>query len=529
MATKESRKRKVLSLEQRVRVIERHNNGKSARSIAASLDVGKTQIQSIINERDWILQLWEGGESGDRKYAKARRSSCSRLNELVWDWFCAASSKNLPITGKLLQEKALMLSKEMGYGDFTASNGWLNNFQKRHDIKVFCVLSGDTADVSAEAVDIWLKHLPDLYQGFAAKDIFSADETGLLFRTLPDRSLVKKDACIGGKDAKNHITVLLACSATGEKLRPLVIGKSAKPRCMRRYFMSTLPVTYHSNRKACMTIDIFRIWVSTVNNKMRRENRHILLFVDNSATHLVVSFSNVKMVFLPPNSTSRLQPFNAGIMLGVKAIYRKKMLHHIIFKMDDANVASDVAKSINIIDAILWLNSAWEELTPFTIQKCFLKCGFQCGDMNYNATGDVEEERETIGDLKPLLGEISLEEFANSDNILLVHNTITEQWEKDIIKAARGSGIVQEEDDKASSEEDEVVPQPPIITVGKAAEYLAALRDFGLHHEQSEFCNTFVGTSATVLGRTFRTIFDFHCGKNATSMFSCYICKRWLL
>ena len=26
-------------------------------------------------------------------------------------------------------------------------------------------------------------------------------------------------------------------------------------------------------------------------------------------------------------------------------------------------------------------------------------------------------------------------------------------------------------------------------------------------------CNTFVGTSATVLGRTFWTIFDFHCGK----------------
>ena len=42
-------------------------------------------------------------------------------------------------------------------------------------------------------------------------------------------------------------------------------------------------------------------------------------------------------------------------------------------------------------------------------------------------------------------------------------------------------------------------------------------------------CNTFVGTSATVLGRTFQTIFDFYCRKNATSMFGCYICKRWIL
>jgi len=28
------------------------------------------------------------------------------------------------------------------------------------------------------------------------------------------------------------------------------------------------------------------------------------------------------------------------------------------------------------------------------------------------------------------------------------------------------------------------------------------------------------------LGRTFRTIFDFHCRKNATSMFGCYICQK---
>lgn len=41
--------------------------------------------------------------------------------------------------------------------------------------------------------------------------------------------------------------------------------------------------------------------------------------------------------------------------------------------------------------------------------------------------------------------------------------------------------------------------------------------------------NTFVGISATVLGRTFRTIFDFHCRKNGTSMFGWYVCKSWLL
>lgn len=41
--------------------------------------------------------------------------------------------------------------------------------------------------------------------------------------------------------------------------------------------------------------------------------------------------------------------------------------------------------------------------------------------------------------------------------------------------------------------------------------------------------NTFLETSASVLIRTFWTIFDCHCKKNATSVFSRYIGKGWLL
>ena len=57
------------------------------------------------------------------------------------------------------------------------------------------------------------------------KNIFNADETGLFcFRSMPSRSMVQKgDAC--REEGTDHwITVLLCASATGEKLKPLVIG-----------------------------------------------------------------------------------------------------------------------------------------------------------------------------------------------------------------------------------------------------------------------------------------------------------------
>ena len=46
-----SRKRKVLTLEERVSVLKKVGDGKSCRSIAPELGVGITQIQSIVREK----------------------------------------------------------------------------------------------------------------------------------------------------------------------------------------------------------------------------------------------------------------------------------------------------------------------------------------------------------------------------------------------------------------------------------------------------------------------------------------------
>ena len=57
----------------------------------------------------------------------------------MFDWFCSARAE---------------LSREMGHDGFTASNGCLHRFQKRHNIKC-SVLSGESADVKEEVVAEW--------------------------------------------------------------------------------------------------------------------------------------------------------------------------------------------------------------------------------------------------------------------------------------------------------------------------------------------------------------------------------------
>ena len=76
-------------------------------------------------------------------------------------------------------------------------------------------------------IDDWIKRLLSVCEGYAPENIFNTDETGLFFRALPTKSMVAKgDSCKGGKVAKERVTVLLCCSAKGEKIQPLVIGLS---------------------------------------------------------------------------------------------------------------------------------------------------------------------------------------------------------------------------------------------------------------------------------------------------------------
>ncbi|KAK2176478.1 hypothetical protein NP493_662g01140 [Ridgeia piscesae] len=80
-----------------------------------------------------------------------------------------------------------------------------------------------------------LSGLPELTAGYLPADIYNADETGLYYRALPERSMVVRgDPRKGIKTSKKRVTVLLACSAAGEKLKPLLIGKSGS-RVLQRH------------------------------------------------------------------------------------------------------------------------------------------------------------------------------------------------------------------------------------------------------------------------------------------------------
>lgn len=114
----------------------------STRKLAEKIKCGKTQIQNILKKKDEILRSFETNSSSNIK--RLRGAKNNEIDSTLLEWLRKARSKNIPITGPMLQEKAMQISKALDVQpeEFKASNGWLNRFKTRNGIKAKFI-SGD--------------------------------------------------------------------------------------------------------------------------------------------------------------------------------------------------------------------------------------------------------------------------------------------------------------------------------------------------------------------------------------------------
>ena len=94
--------------------------------------------------------------------------------------------------------------------------------------------------------------LPTLLPNYSLENVYIADEYGLFYQCLTNKSYqLKTEKCSGGKHSKIRITGLAAANAVGSKLPMFVISKAKKPRCFKN--IKTLPCRYRAQKKAGWT------------------------------------------------------------------------------------------------------------------------------------------------------------------------------------------------------------------------------------------------------------------------------------
>ena len=119
-----------------------------------------------------------------------------------------------------------------------------------------------------------------------------------------------------------------------------------------------------------------------INRRMRREQRKIILFLDNAGCHPVSlgeMFPNIKVVFLPSNKTSRLQPLEAGVIKNFNVRYRKFLLKLVVSRVNRGLTAPDITKAVDVLQAIDGSHRPGMKYQKKLFRNASTNVDFQCG------------------------------------------------------------------------------------------------------------------------------------------------------
>ncbi len=520
-------KRNYLPLKKKVEVIKaiEKDHGLSHRALAERFECGRTQVAQIIKNKESIMAMFSANASGSKihSFKVSRVCEFEEVNKALYEWYLLACSKNIYPGGPQLIEKAKVIAEQLGIENFKGSNGWLGKWKARYNVKRFKIC-GESGDVQGATVDSWKERLPELIGCYTKENVWNMDETGVFWRALPDSGFGQKGKeCKGGKRSKQRITVAFFVNAAGGKEKPIVIWTSANPRCLKRFDKSVLPVNYYDQKKAWMTGDIMESVLTKLNSRLVHRQRSILLLMDNAKCHpsnLESKLTNIKIIFLPANTTSKLQPLDLGIIQNFNVHYKHFLLRYVLTKIDECQSAFEVAKSIDILIAIRWVAQAWAMVTGETIAKCFKKAGVLNSELEI-VSCSIEDDPFAEADLVSLMKDVvpnccSPEEYVNGEDSLPICNDLDSlTWEEDFMHQ-----LLQEDRSEESDEgEEEDTAQLTVSRVKTYKDAIVALEDVQTfldsrgHLEDSAKLGIALDSLATlhIASMKQKTLYDFFC------------------
>jgi hypothetical protein len=402
--------------------------------------LNQSQVSKILSSKYDYLDGIHTKRDNQTLKEKSRSSAGDwpDLEHALFEWQQRMEQKKAIITGDILKTKAKQLWDALPqYDDIEEpkwSNGWLDGFKKRYKIKEY-VQHGEAGSAQTDNPDniAQMEALRKLCKKYAPKDVLNMDETGLNWKRTPDRTLATKSQS-GTKKSKDRITIALTSNADGsEKFLAWVIGKSENPRYFRKVNRKNLRIMYRFNKSKWMSGLICEEYLRWLNTKMRGEGRKVLLLMDNFSGHELAvqlvgglqGLSNVRIAWLPPNTTSTWQPMDQGIIASFKLQYRKMW---ITFMLREYEANRDPQKTVNLLKAVQWTRAAWESsVTRDTIKRCWVK-----STLIEDSTEDSAEDCIVVDDgidraelqyrimQLPIENPLPLDEFLNPEDEIIV-------------------------------------------------------------------------------------------------------------
>lgn len=145
---------KTLTIEEKRALLKVVDEAKLKKhEIAKEFGIPANTLSTILKNRE---KYEDQGLSESSK--RAKRAEFEDVDQCVLKWLKQCRDKNIPIGGPVLQEKAIDFAKTLGHLNFRASNGWLQNLKKRHQV-VFLKVYGESTAVDDNVCTEWKSNL----------------------------------------------------------------------------------------------------------------------------------------------------------------------------------------------------------------------------------------------------------------------------------------------------------------------------------------------------------------------------------
>lgn len=418
MASLPKRKKSVMSLAEKIKVLDKLRAGESATAVGRLFNVNESTVRSIKKTEKSIRESVAASAPVSAKIvSQVRNKSLEETENALSVWLEDMSQKRVPISSALIRAKAKKIfdkfprDSESSF-DFQASKGWFENFKKRHNLHNI-KLVGESASADHEAAKRFPGEFKKIIEkgGYLPQQVFNADETGLFWKKMPSRTFLSKTerSAPGFKAAKDRVSLLLCANASGDfKIKPMMIYRSLNPRALKGKNKNQLPVFWRANKKSWVTGVLFQEWfnecfINEVKNYLASQNLDfkVLLTIDNAPGHpstLVGAHPNVEVIFLPPNTTSLIQPLDQGIIAAFKAYYTRRCFKRILELIElnsDETIASGW-KKFNIADCIADIDASLMELKTSSINACWRNIWPEVVDKENRLPSIIEQEEEIV-------------------------------------------------------------------------------------------------------------------------------------
>ena len=217
----EKRKKVVLTIRQKIELIDKFDSGYSAAKLSETYNIGIQTVRDIYKNKRKLEEFTRSCDSGagpsERKSMKS--SSYESLDTALLLWFNQKRAEGIPVSGPMCSCKAKIFYDQLGLeGNFNASSGWLTRFKQRHGIREITV-QGERLSANSKAGDVFCKEFRQYIdkENLQIDQIFNADETGLYWKCLPTKTLAftKERSAPGHKSSKERLTVMCCANASG--------------------------------------------------------------------------------------------------------------------------------------------------------------------------------------------------------------------------------------------------------------------------------------------------------------------------